>query len=186
MKKLTFLFLFTFILLSACTTANDSDADPRSLGNPNASVLIEEFSDPECPACGQISPEVEKLIRENPDLARLDYYHFPLSYHQYAFIASEASECAGDQGKFFEYLGILFKNQSSLSEDYLYSVADSLGLNRTAFDACLNNHDYKAKILAQMAEGKRRGLPGTPTFYVNGEMVKWSGTESFKAYLESL
>jgi protein-disulfide isomerase len=129
---------------------------------------------------------MEKLIRENPDLARLDYYHFPLSYHPYAFIAAEACECAGDQGKFFEYLDTLYANRSGISEDYLYKVADSLKLDRSAFDACLENHDYKPKILSQMAEGKRRGLPGTPTFYVNGQLVKWSGPEIFKAYLEGL
>lgn len=175
----------SIIFLTACTNGNVNTA-PRTLGNADAPVLIEEFSDPQCPACGAISPAMEKLIRDNPGLARLDYYHFPLSYHEYAFIAAEASECAGDQGKFFEYLGTLFANQSSLSEDYLYNVADSLNLNRTAFDACLENHDYKAKILSHMAEGKRRGLPGTPTFYVNGKMVQWSGADEFKGYLESL
>lgn len=185
MNKSLFLFLSSFILLSACTT-NTGDTGPRKLGNASAKLLIEEFSDPECPACGVVSPAMEKLVRDNPDLARLEYYHFPLSYHQHAFIAAEASECAGDQGKFFEYLGTIFENQSSLSEDYLYDVADSLNLDRTAFDACLENHDNKAKILAHMAEGKRRQLPGTPTFYVNGEMVQWSGPDTFKAYLESL
>lgn len=182
MKKIALLFLVAFLLFSACSV----DPSPRTLGNPDAPVLIEEFSDPQCTACAVISPAMEKLIRDNPELARLEYYHFPLSYHQYAFIAAEASECAGDQGKFFEYLNTLYQNQSSISEDYLYNVADSLNLNRTAFDACLENHDYKAKILSQMAEAKRRGLPGTPTFYVNGQMVRWSGAEIFKAYLEGL
>ena len=159
---------------------------PRTLGDLNSRVVIDEFSDPQCPACGAISPMVEQLIRENPDLARLNYYNFPLSYHEHAFISAEAAECAGDQGKFFEYLGTLFRNQNSLSEDFLYSVADSLDLDRTKFDACLQNHDKKAKILAQIAEGQRRGLPGTPTFYVNGQQIQWSGVDTFKAYLESL
>jgi len=185
MNKTVFLFILSVLFLAACTT-NAGDATPRKLGNANAKILIEEFSDVECPACGIVSPQVEQLVRENPNLARLEYYHFPLSYHKYAFIGAEASECAGDQGKFFEYLGILFKNQSKLSEDYLYDVADSLDLDRAAFDSCLENHDYKAKILAQMAEGKRRQLPGTPTLFVNGQMVRYSDAETFKAYLESL
>jgi protein-disulfide isomerase len=185
MNKTVFLFILSIFFLAACTT-NTGDTNPRTLGNANAKILIEEFSDPECPACGVVSPQVEQIVRENPDLARLEYYHFPLSYHKNAFIASEASECAGDQGKFFEYLDTIYANQSSLSEDYLYDVADSLSLDRAAFDSCLENHDYKAKILAQMAEGKRRQLPGTPTLFVNGQMVRYSDAETFKAYLESL
>lgn len=184
--KTTFLILLLspFILL-ACTNTS-SDNRPYSVGNTDTGVLIEEFSDTQCPACGVISPAVEKLIRENPDLARLEFYHFPLSYHAYAFMGAEAAECAGDQGQFFEYLDVLFANQSSISEDYLYNVADSLNLDRAKFDACLENHDHKQKILSHIAEGKKRGLPGTPTLYVNGQMIQWSGGETFKAYLESL
>ncbi|MFH0838055.1 MAG: thioredoxin domain-containing protein [Patescibacteria group bacterium] len=185
MKKYSLILLLSFISLTACANGS-ANTGPRTLGNANAKVLIEEFSDPQCPACGVISPAVEQLVRENPDLVRLEYYHFPLSYHQYSFIAAEAAECAGDQGKFFEYLGTLFKNQNSLSEDFFDNIADSMNLDRAEFDACLDNHEHKAKILSHMEEGKRRGLPGTPTLYVNGEMVKWSGAESFKGYLESL
>ena len=174
-------------MLSGCTDGSAADSGaPYTLGNPDAKVLIEEFSDPECPACGIISPEMEALTRANPDLIYLKYYHYPLSYHEYAFVGAEASECAGAQGKFFEYLGTLYANQNKLSDDYFYDVADSLELDRTAFDSCLANHDYKDKILSHMAAGKERQLPGTPSFYVNGEMVRWSGSEAFKAYLESL
>jgi len=186
MIKIQLLLPIAFLLLSACTDGPSADTSPRTLGNSNAKVTVQEFSDPECPACGIISPQVEQLVRENPDLVRLEYFHFPLSYHKNAFIAAEASECAGDQGMFFEYLDTIFANQPSLSEDYLNSVADSLSLDRTKFNACMDNHDNKAKILSHMAEGKRRGLPGTPTFYVDGQQVQWSGVETFKSYLESL
>ena len=185
MKKLPFLFITSLLFLTACA---DSAAvsGPHSIGNSDAKVLVEVFSDPQCPACGIVTPQAEALARENPDLMRLEYYHFPLSYHPYAFIAAEAAECAGDQGKFFEYLDTLYANQSSISEDYLYDVADSLKLNRTKFDACLENHEHKDKITSQMTEGRNRGLPGTPTFYVNGQETRWSGADTFKAYLESL
>jgi protein-disulfide isomerase len=184
MKKFVSLSILSLFILTACGTPVDST--PQKLGRANAKVLIEEFSDPECPACAAISPQVEQFVKDNPELARLEYYHYPLSYHEHAFIAAEASECAGDQGKFWEYLGTIFANQSSLSEDYLYNIADSLELDRTAFDACVDDHTYKGKILAHMAEGTRRRLPGTPTLYVNGEMIRWSDAETFKAYLESL
>lgn len=184
MKKYTILAVLSAFFLTACGAPVDTS--PQKLGQANAKILIEEFSDVECPACASISPQVEQFVRDNPQLARMEYYHFPLSYHEYAFIGAEATECAGDQGKFWEYLGTIFENQSSLSEDYLYKIADSLELDTTAFDACLDGHKYKSKILSHMAEGSRRRLPGTPTLFVDGQMVQWSGTEAFKAYLESL
>ena len=189
MRKICFLLVVSGFLLSSCKTApisTSSSPSPQILGQSSAPVLVEEFSDPQCPACGNISPQVEKIVRANLDVVRLEYYNFPLPYHEYAFISAEAAECAGDQGKFFEYLGTLFANQSSLTEDYLYNVADSLKLDRTPFDACLKNHDHKDKILAQMAEGNSRKIPGTPSLYVNGQMIKWSDAETFTGYLKSL
>lgn len=184
MKKSAFLSLLSVLLLTAC--GGPVDSTPQTLGRLDAPVLIEEFSDPECPACATISPQLEQLVRDNPGLARMEYYHFPLSYHKNAFIAAEAAECAGDQGKFWQYLDTIFENQSSLSEDYFYKIADSLELDRETFDVCLNDHHHKGKILSHMAEGSRRRLPGTPTIFVNGQMVRWSDAETFKAYLESL
>jgi protein-disulfide isomerase len=188
MKKTILLFLLSFTFLSACDAGSGATtvATPQKLGQQTAPVLVEEFSDPQCPACGEISPQVETIIRANPDVARLDYYNFPLPYHENAFISSEAALCAGDQGKFFEYLGVLFKNQHSLTEDFLKNTADSLSLDRTAFDACLNNHDHKADVLAQMGEGDKRKIPGTPTLFVNGQMIKWSDAATFTGYLKSL
>lgn len=186
MNKLFPILLLSLSVLAACEVETPGTAVPQKLGQSNAPVLIEEFSDPQCPACAVISPQVEKIVRENPDVVRLEYYHFPLSYHEYAFISTEAAECAGDQGKFFEYLGTLFANQSSLSEDYLYNVADSFSLDRTAFDSCLKNHEHKAKILADMEEGSRRKIPGTPAIFVNGQLLKWSDSETFTGYLKSL
>ncbi len=183
MKKI--LITLSIFLLTACTNSN-VDTAPHSIGNENAPILIEEFSDPECPACGVISPQIEEFARNNTELVRLEYYHFPLSYHEHAFIAAEAAECAGDQNKFWEYLGTTFKNQESLSEDYLYNIADSLELDRTLFDTCLDNHDKKAKIVAHQREGRIRNLPGTPTLYVNGQLVKFGGIEQFEAYIKSL
>jgi len=185
MKKFLITTGLSLFILTACSTSN-VNTSPRTLGQDNAKVTIQEFSDPECPACGVISPQMEKFVRNNPELARLEYFHYPLSYHDYAFIAAEASECAGDQGKFWEYIGIIFETQANLDENYIYNVADTLGLNRVEFDACVDSNKYKNKILSHLSEGKQKELSGTPSFYIDNKLVKWSGAETFKAYLEGL
>lgn len=186
MKKLahfTFI-LFTVLILTACDSSNTG---PRaSLGNPDASVLIEEFSDFQCPACARVGTELEELVLNNPDIARLEFYHFPLSYHTNAFKAAEAAECANDQGKFWEYADILFENQKSLTEDNLKSFAANLGLGEEVFNECLDSGKKRSRIKADINEGMRRQLSYTPSLYVNGELVQWGGAEQFEAYLRSI
>jgi len=186
MKKVIphFLILFSFLFLTACSPA---DQGARALlGNPDAPVLIEEFSDFECPACGQVGPALEALIHKNPQLARLEFHHFPLSYHQNAFRAAEAAECANDQGKFWEFAQLNFENQKSLTDDNLKSFADQLGLDRVAFNACFDGNEKRAWIKADIQDGLRRQLSYTPSLYVNGQLVQWGGAEEFEAYLKSL
>ena len=182
MKKI-FLLSAAF-LLTACTPADD--ITPHTLGNSGAPVLIEEFSDLQCPACGAISPELKRFVDENPDLAQLKFYHFPLSQHPFAFVAAEGAECAADQGKFWEFTETVFANQPSLSQDYVRSVAESLKLNQETFNACLDDHVKKGKVLAHLREGNIRNVAATPTIYVNGEIVKWPGYETFEAYVKGL
>lgn len=185
MKKLFSLGLLSLFVFSAC--GETVEATPQKLGKDSAAVLIEEFSDPQCPACAATSPEIEQIVKDNPDLARMEYYHFPLTaIHEYAFVAAEATECAADQGKFWEYLNMIFATQSSLNEDHIYKVADSLKLDRITFDECLDSRKHKRKIQAHMAKGASRQVGYTPSVFVNGELVRYSGAEQFKAYLESV
>lgn len=173
------------LALSACSSG-PTDTTPLTLGSPDASVLVEEFSDVQCPACRQISPQVEEVIRANSDIARLSFYHFPLSYHEHAMTGAQAVECAADQGKVWEYLADTFRNGGNLSDSLFTQMAGELGLDTAAFDECLDSGKYRGKVLAHLAEGRRRRVPGTPTLFVNGQMVKWPGAEQFEAYLKSL
>ena len=186
MKKLlaSLLLISIALFLSSCDySAGDA---PMSMGKSNAPVLIEEFSDVECPACGYISPQVEELARNNSDIVRLVYYHFPLSYHEFAFTGAEATECAGDQRKGWEYLAALFENSKNLTDDFFYSLADTLKLNANEFKTCLDSHMKKAKIQEHLREGRARQIPGTPSIFINGEMVKWAGLEAMDAYVKDL
>lgn len=183
MKKLIFLF-FPFFFLTACTPQDLGT--PATLGSLNTSILIEEFSDFQCPACASIGPQLEELVTLNPSLARLEFHHFPLSYHENAFRAAEAAECANDQGKFWEFARLAFKNQNNLSEDKLISFSEQLNLDQTLFNNCFESGIKRAKIKEDISEGQRRQLSYTPSVYVNGQLVQWTGVEPFEAYLKSL
>lgn len=183
--KLFLLALASTLLLTAC--ANPERSEPRPfLGNANAPILIEEFSDLECPACKSISPQVEKIVRNNPDIARFEYFHFPLPQHSNAFKAAEASECAGEQGKFFEFVNLAFDNQKNLSEDALKSFAAKLSLDTDQFDECLDSGRKRNQVKADLFEGRKRGVNSTPSLFVDGTLVRWSGAEQFEAYIKTL
>ena len=186
MSPIKILIATAFLLmLTACTPSTD-DGPRVFLGSESATVLIEEFSDLQCPACAHASPLVEDLIRNNPDLAKFEYYHFPLPQHQWSFQAAEASECAGDQGKFFEYVDLAFKNQKNLTQDNLKSLAGQLGLNQAVFDECLKSRVKAGRVKADLLEGRKRGVDSTPSFYVNGEYVRFTNIDTFEGYLRGI
>lgn len=185
MKKFNlFLIVCALAFLAACTPTETSP--PASLGNAGAPVLIEEFSDFQCPACAQLSPQIEEIVKRNPDKYRLEYHHYPLPYHEFAFKAGEAAECALDQGKFWEYGRIMFQNQENLTTDNLLAFAKQLSLDEDSFKTCLDGGTKGAKIKNDTYEGRRRQLSYTPSLYVNGTLVQFTDPDTFEQYLQSL
>jgi len=155
------------VLLSAPRV--DVAFDPaRVRGNPKAPVMIVEFSDYQCPYCHQAEPTVKDVLAKYGDKVSLSYRDFPLSsIHPQAMIAAEASRCALEQGKFWEYHDQLF-TASKLEKDDLIGYARSLKLDDKQFESCLTAEKYKADIEKDTAEGRKAGVSGTPGFFVNG------------------
>ncbi len=152
--------------------------DDHIRGNKNAEVTLVEFSDFECPFCGRFKPTVDQALREYGDKIRLVYKHFPLdSIHPYARPAAEASECAAEQGKFWEYHDALFTNQDKLSNEYFGQLATELGLDANKFSGCVTSGKYKQKVEADYQLGLASGVQGTPHTLVNGIAI--SGAESY-------
>ncbi len=125
------------------------------------------FEDFECPGCAAFN------IREYPELKRnfIDkglishsFHHFPLPMHQNAYEAAIASECAYDQGKFWEYKDRLFANQKSLSGSDLVRYASELGMDLEEFRSCRKGSEAKARVNKDREVGKGLSLPGTPAF----------------------
>jgi protein-disulfide isomerase len=156
-------------------------------GNNAAPVTIEEYADFECPFCAQTQASLNSLMKNYGANIRIVFKQFPLiSLHPNAQKAAEASECAGEQGKFWEMHDLIFANQQQLSEVQLKSWAtNNLKLDENKFNSCLDSGKYVGKIKADIAEGVRRGVDGTPTIFINGEkMVGAQVTEAYQQVID--
>ncbi len=153
---------------------------PRpSLGSPEAKIIIEEFSDFQCSSCGAVQPLIKEILNTFSSRVVLYYKHFPLvSIHPYAFRAALASECANDQGKFWEYHDLLFTNQNiggrpRFDRSDLIGYSKELKLDSDKFTACLDSRAKDQVVRNDMQEANNRNLNSTPTFFVNGEQVQF-------------
>ncbi|MCK4670609.1 MAG: thioredoxin domain-containing protein [Nanoarchaeota archaeon] len=139
------------------------------VNNPDG-ILVEEYSDYQCPFCRRAYPLLKlTLLRHN---GKINYVHhpMPLSYHAYAQKAAEAAECARDQGRFLEFHDKAFAAQS-LEVDDLKRYAMQLGLDMDTFNTCLDSGMKERPVLAELEHAIQIGVTGTPTFAVNGEFV---------------
>jgi protein-disulfide isomerase len=123
-----------------------------------------------------------EVLAEFPNEVRLIYRDFPLDFHTGARPAAEAARCAAAMGRFWEYHDLLFVAQPDFSREQLVGYAARLGLDRTAFAACLDGRRFTAAIDADVAEGRARGVRGTPTFFVNGRRLV--GAQPIAAFRE--
>lgn len=156
--------------------------DPdRVKGNPNAPITIVEFSDFQCPFCKRAEPTLNELLAKYEGKVRLAYRDFPLSQiHPQAQKAAEASRCAGEQGKFWEYHDVLFADQAKLDPQSLTEHAKSLKLDEKSFEECLNSGKYTAAVGKDLEEGKQAGVSGTPAFFING--ISLSGAVPLESF----
>jgi len=162
--------------------------DDHIRGDFNAPITLVEFSDFECPFCARHFPTLNEILREYQGKVRLVYKHFPLPFHPNAQKAAEASECAAEQGKFWEYHDKLFENFSEgYSLEKFKQWAKDLGLDSDRFDNCLNSGKYSQKVQKDIQEGNQKGVEGTPATFVNGQLI--SGAlpyEVFKQIIDNL
>ena len=151
-------------------------ADGKTLGQAGAPVTIELFEDFQCPACGNLARGLEKELIENfvnTGQARLVYNHFLIVRGDESRWAAEASECANEQGQFWNYHNMLFENQQgenrgAFAERRLKAFAEALGLDTAAFNACYDSGRYADVVQADHNLGVSRGIRSTPTVYING------------------
>ncbi len=157
------------------------NADDHFCGNPNAKVIIVEYTDFECPFCKQFHPTLTKLVAESNGQIGWVLRHYPIDQlHSRARNEALASECAYEQAGeigFWRYVNKVFATTSannSLPPEMLPLIANDLGLDKEAFASCMSSGKYLAKILAHEQLGEDKGPIGTPNsrIILNGREVE--------------
>ncbi len=172
------------------------NSDDHILGNKDAKVTIVTYADFRCPFCERFYMQTEKqLIADyvNTGKARFIFRNFAFLGQQSTW-ASEAAECAAEQGKYWEYYNWLFGNQAPESDLNYYSKANLTkyagqvgGLNTSQFASCLNSDKYAKRVTDDSASGRAAGVTGTPTTFINGQKIVGAQPyETFKQAIDAL
>lgn len=145
-------------------------ATDHIVGNPNAKIIIVEYSDTECPFCKSFHPTMQRIMNEYGKDGKVAwvYRHFPLPFHTKAPKEAEATECANKLGgntKFWEYINKVFEitpGNNQLDPAELPKIAKTVGLDVDAFNKCLDSNDMKVIVDKNLASGQKAGVGGTP------------------------
>jgi len=154
-------------------------------GNPDAKIVVVEFSDFECPFCGRLHPTLTRVVEENDDVAWV-YRHFPLNSHTNAFSAAVASECidqAGGNDVFWDFADTAFANQRQLGDRFYRGFVQEAGIDAGVFEICLNNKAVAEGVQQDLDEVIAVGGRGTPYVVVvtpTGKLMPFSGALSFE------
>jgi protein-disulfide isomerase len=141
----------------------------RLRGNPTAPITIVEFSDFQCPFCQKSETTLKDILAIYKGMVNLSYRDFPLSdAHPLAELSAEASRCAGDQGKFWEFHDLLFENPNKLDEENLIEYAQNLKLDKPSFTSCIRGDKYKQQVERDAQDAARAGVTATPGFFIDG------------------
>lgn len=162
-------------------------------GKDNAKVTVVEFADFQCPFCEKFYTQVEaNLIKDYVNTGKVKF-----AFRNYAFLgqestyAAEASECANEQNKFWEYHDYLYthqgqENSGAFSKDKLEGFASAVGLNADQFKSCLDSDKYAQKVKDDFSDGQKAGVNGTPATFINGQLVSGAQPyDNFKTLIDA-
>ena len=141
-------------------------------GAPNAPITILEYADFQCPYCSASESTLQQLLVMYPGQIRIAFKNYPLDIHEDAMLAHHAALAAKQQGRFWEMHDRLFSNQRALKRADLIHTAQGLGLDTNKFIADMDSPQFTSTIEADKNEGRRLGVEGTPSFFINGKMLE--------------
>ncbi len=157
-------------------------------GNKNAKIVIQEFSDFQCPFCSRVNPTIAEVLEKHGNDVKVVWRNMPLPFHQDAPLAAEAAlEIKAQKGDkaFWEYHDKLFANQKALKREDLEKYAGEMaGIDMAKFKKALDDRTHKAAVDKDMADGKAAGISGTPGFVVNGYFI--SGAQPYGAFKKAI
>jgi protein-disulfide isomerase len=157
-------------------------------GNAKAPVTIVEYSDFQCPYCARATPPLKEVQKKYGDKVRVVFKHFPLSFHRAAKPAAIASMAAAEQGKFWEYHDVLFKNQRGLDASKMEEYAKEAGCDVERFkkDMEQNRDKYTKHVEADFKQGQTVGVRGTPTLFIGGKKVRDRSVNGMSSMVDEL
>jgi predicted DsbA family dithiol-disulfide isomerase len=161
------------------TTSTFSYDETPFKGNPEAGIILTEFAEFKCPYCVTLGPVLEKLVKESNGQVRLFFKHFPLKSHQGSALASQASQAAHRQGKFWEMYERLFSDMNRQGMEDLIGHASELGLDMERFKRDLEDPALTSIVERDKMEGVKANVKGTPTLFINGKMYLFRHDEAF-------
>lgn len=172
--------------LSVGAALDASAKDDPALGSETAPVVIVEFADYQCGYCRQWYQEVySKVMAEYGDRIRFIFRDYPLDFHPDSQPAAEAANCAGEQGRYWEYQYQMWGPGDALDSASLRRYAQAAGVNLSEFDACVRENRYAEEIQQDMLDGMRNGVNGTPAFLINGRLIPGAlPYDTFSALIE--
>lgn len=172
-------------------------ANDNTMGDPNAPVIIQEFSDFGCSHCADFALGTSELIAEDYVATGKVYFISRsvgnLLNNPNTQIAAEASYCAADQGMYWEYHDMVYANQSTLFfsgityiENYLVAFAEALDLDKGQFSNCLDDGKNRDRMLQDGSDARAAGINSTPSFLINGTLVRGNlPYEEFQTLIET-
>ena len=165
-------------------------ADSPVKGNANAKIIIQEFSDFECPFCSRVNPTIKEVMAKHGNEVKIVWRHMPLPFHKKAPLASEAAiEIKKQKGDaaFWKFHDKLFAGQKSpgIERANLEKYAEEIGgIDMVAFKKALDSRKHKARVEKDAADGKKAGISGTPGFVINDYFI--SGAQPYGAFKKAI
>lgn len=154
--------------------------DDHHIGPLTSPLILVEYGDYESPDCAAADPVMEKLISDYGKSLCYVFRHFPLrTLHPHSEMAALAAEAAGEQSQFWYMHRMLFKNSHALSMKTILSIAEELELDIGQFQDDFQRGDLMDKIDRDVGSGLQSGVPGTPTFYLNGLRIDGPANYAF-------
>ena len=141
-------------------------------GSANAPITVVEYADFQCPYCRQLHVTLQTAASEGK--IRWVYRDYPLSMHEFAFREAEAAQCAGAQGKYWEYADALYAHQAEIIsskaiDQELNSLSQEVHVDPVALMQCVNSAQFRGFVQGEASEADKLQIAATPTLFINNK-----------------